>query len=771
MSRHKSNHPCRAAATRERAVSHLATLAAASRLNSKSVAIRLAVLVLLAAAVLVGWGCETQGGPGDYSMRDTQSTADTGAADIDTATNVPTFNDAPSFDLARVEDGGQSSSGPSQVTAISPDEEVWIIARPSAAQGDQPGVQPTDDLYPGTGAMVTELPREGQAQPIRVPLPLQHTDVRAAVDGYIATVDVTQQFANPYDTKIEATYVFPLPQDAAVTDFAMIIGDRRIRGLIRDREEAQQIYEQARTAGYRAAIMTQERPNIFTQRVANIEPGKRIDVQLRFFNTLAYSDGWYSFRFPTVVGPRFNPPGAADPVRALPREGQSVAGNGTNIRYLAPGERSGHDIALTVDLDPGVSIEQIQSTSHRIEVQRPVATSTSASVTLRSDDTIPNKDFVLNFKVAGERIESAMLAHVEEATDQTADGYFTLMLYPPDSLRQLQRQPMEMVFVIDCSGSMAGQPITQAKAAVIRALDLMQPSDTFQVIRFSDQASRFGDRPVPATPDRIADAKRFVNNLQADGGTMMDRGLRAALTFPHDDERFRVVTFLTDGFIGDDRDMLRIVEENIGPSRIFSFGVGSSPNTYLMQRMAGVGRGAAAYVGLDDDAAAIMQTYFDRISHPAMTDLDIDWGDAAVSDVYPRQLPDLFVGRPVIVTGRYDPAGGGLATVRVTGQAGGGRPVEIVVNSEGDATRPALAKVWARRKIADLADRRDTGTMQADDAAAAIRETALAYGLMSDYTAMLAVDASQRTAGDFGVSVEQAVPVPDGVRYDTTVPE
>ena len=637
-------------------------------------------------------------------------------------------------------------------------EELWIIATPS-----QPDAAMEEDTSPGTGAMLASfLPEDDRAAyPSEIPLPLKHTDVHARIVGYVGTVDVTQQFENPFDRKIEAVYVFPLPEKAAVSEFVMSIGERRIRGILREREEAEAIYAEARAQGYQASLLVQHRPNIFEQKVANIEPGHRIDVNIRYFHTLAYRDGWYSFDFPTVVGPRFNPPGSTDPVAALPRIPIQPNSSGVAVQYLRPGERSGHDIGISVELDAGVEIEAIEA-SHFIDEVR--TGDSTATITLANRTTIPNRDFVLDFKVAGGRIKSNLMTY--EDPDEPGQGYFTMMLFPPAQLEDLARHPVEMVFVLDCSGSMNGVPIAQAKSAVVSALDRLESDDTFQVIRFSDNASRFGHEPVAATAGNIELAKRYVQSLDGVGGTMMIEGIRAALDFPHDPGRLRFVTFLTDGYIGNEAEILREIHGLIGESRIFSFGVGSSVNRYLLERMAIAGRGAVAYLDLEDSGADVMNDFFERISHPALSDVNIRWGDMRISEVYPSRLPDLFVGRPVVVTGKYR---GELGRLYVGGRAGGERIEFGVQNDGGGDSHSFLPQVWARLRIADLMDRRVWATDPYGEFEGMIRQTALDYELMSDYTAFVAVDASQPTSGDHGVTVVQPVPVPAGVRYETTV--
>jgi Ca-activated chloride channel family protein len=628
-------------------------------------------------------------------------------------------------------------------------EDLWVIAR----SGNEHG--PSDAESPGTGALMMKPDAEEK----EIPLPLKHTDVKASIDGCIATVDVTQQFDNPYDRKIEAVYVFPLPHNAAVSEFLMVIGERRIRGIIRERDEAEQIYREAKSHGYVASLLTEQRPNIFTQSVANLEPGRPIDVNIRYFHALSHVDGWYEFIFPMVVGPRFNPPGRAGGIGAVGRGQPGTSGQKTEVHDLRPGERSGHDISLTVDVNAGVSIEESACRTHA--VSRASVAADHLVVALEPGDRIPNRDFVLRYRVAGERIKSSLLTHRD-----ARGGYFSLMLYPPADLRELGRQALELVFVLDCSGSMSGRPLQQAKSAIDHALRQLRPADTFQLIRFSNDASALGPEPVPATPENVGRGLAYLRSLNSEGGTMMIEGIKAALDFPHDPLRLRFVCFLTDGYIGNEAEILREARQRLGHSRIFSFGVGSSVNRYLLDHLAKMGRGAVAYLGLKDDGAKVMDDFLERIRHPALTDLRIDWGGMKVSDVLSERLPDLFVGRPVVVTGRFD--GSPTGPIRASGRASG-RPVSFEVAAhpgDGD-THAALPRVWARMKIADLADRStDEST---GDAPAQIRQLALDYGLMSEFTAFVAVDSTQRTEGNAGTTVPVVVPAPDGVKYDTTV--
>jgi len=658
--------------------------------------------------------------------------------------------------LALAEQESRGSTSGRITFELMPGEELWVIARGTTSRQDTP--QDPEAAPPGSGCLMATLPNETKA----VPVPLKHTSVNGTIDGYIATVDVTQQFHNPYSSKIEAVYVFPLPDNAAVNEFVMTVGERKIRGIIREREQAEKIYNEARAQGHVASLMTEERPNIFTQKVANIEPGKQIDINIRYFNTLQYDDGAYEFVFPMVVGPRYNPPASVDGIGAVARGKIGQSGQAVDVSYLKPEERSGHDVSVNLQIRAGVEIRSVRSVNHQVVVKD--QSESERMITLAAGETIPNRDFVVRYRVAGEKITTGMMTHRDDHGQ-----YFTVMLYPPAEMATIERSPMEMVFVLDCSGSMNGAPIQQARAAIAHSLKSLTPRDTFQIIDFSETASQLGREPVIATPENIQRGLAYLMSLNGGGGTQMIEGVKAALDFPHDEGRYRLVSFMTDGFIGNDHDILTAISQKIGASRIFSFGVGQSPNRYLLDRMAVLGRGAVAYLSLNDDPVAVMEQFHERISHPAMTDLTIDWGHMNVTDVYPRILPDLIVGRPIVVTGRFT---GEPDTVTVSGRSGM-QPITYSVAVDSKATQqehPGISAVWARLKIMDLMNQASRMPDVASEIQQTVTQTALNYNLMSAFTAFVAVDSLSRTEGDFGTTVAVPVSVPEGVRYDTTVP-
>ncbi len=593
-----------------------------------------------------------------------------------------------------------------------------------------------------------------------LPLPLERTDIRGDVTLNIASVQVTQAFHNPFGAKIEAVYVFPLPQSAAVSDFLMVLGERRIRGIVREREEAERIYQAARNQGYHASLLSQERPNVFTQKVANIQPGERIDVEITYFQTLEWRDGAFEMVVPTVVGPRFNPPGSTDGIGAVAEGREGTSGQSTEVTYLDPARAGSHRLTLEVDVACGAELAFATCDSHPTTVTAGEGGRTH--VALRDGEDVPNRDFVLRYAPKGDGFRGAVAVHDDPATGYR---YFAALVQPPDVDVDAEPQPREMVFVVDCSGSMSGEPLAACKRTMRRCLERLRPSDTFQVIRFSDSASPMSHRPLAATPANVRKGLAYVDQLEANGGTMMDRGIRASLEDPIEPGHRRIVTFMTDGYIGNEANILRLVHDHVGEARIFSFGIGSSTNRYLLERMADIGRGVAAYIPLDTDARNEIDALYARIERPTLADLRIDWKGAAVRDVEPRRLPDLFAGRPLMIHGRVQ--GELPASITLEGRIGAS-PYRFDVPIGEPIQHGALVKLWARARIRSLSDAMAI-SQTPDELQPQVMELALTHGLASAFTSFVAVDSSMVTEGEHGITVQVPVEMPRGVRYETTV--
>ena len=599
--------------------------------------------------------------------------------------------------------------------------------------------------------------------------PLKHTDVKAEISGFISRVVVTQQFENPFKEKIEAVYTFPLPQAAAVDDMTMIVGERTVRGKILPREEAQAVYDAAKSNGQVASLLDQERPNIFTQSVANILPGEKVKITISYVETLKYENGAYEFVFPMVVGPRYVPGAAKQEQRGngFAADTDRVPDASRITPRMAPaGMRSGHDISLEVALDAGLIVDNVESKTHPINIQRPDPR--TARLRLKDSETIPNKDFILRYEVAGQAIQDALLTHRSEK-----GGFFTMILQPPERVTAEDVTPKELVFVLDTSGSMSGFPIEKAKETMKLALDNLYPSDTFNLITFAGDTRILFPQPVPATAENLRKAQAFLQSRAGSGGTEMMTAIKAALEPSDDQSHVRIVCFMTDGYVGNDMEIISEVQKHQN-ARVFAFGIGSSVNRFLLDKMAEAGRGEVEYVALTDDGSAAARRFHERVRSPLLTDISIDWNGLPVADVYPQRIPDLFGAKPVILTGRFTNAG--RATIRLRGKRAGSDfvreiPVEL---PETMASHDVLASLWARRRIDSLMDQ-DYAGAQADKMRPELKETitqlGIEYRLMTQFTSFVAVEEMIVTDGGQPRRIDVPVEVPEGVNPRAVIVE
>jgi Ca-activated chloride channel homolog len=599
----------------------------------------------------------------------------------------------------------------------------------------------------------------GKGGSIKGDCPLKHTEVRGAISGSLARITVTQIFENIAPNAIEAVYTFPLPQDAAVDDMTIQVGGRTIRSVIKRREEARAIYEKANATGHTAALLDQERPNIFSQAVANIMSGEQVSVTISYAETLQYQDGGYEFVFPMVVGPRYIRGWApdTDKVPDASRITPNVA--------AVPGTRAGHDISLELAIDAGVPIQELRSPSHQIDVERTAMG--FAKVKLQNEGEIPNKDFVLKYSVAGEQISDAVLSHwVPQGSAD--DGYFTLILQPPTRVPESDITPKELVFVLDTSGSMSGFPIEKGKELISRALDELYPGDTFNVITFSGDTQILFPEPVFPTAENIRMAKNLLSGRHGGGGTEMMKAIRAALQPSDSQDHLRVVCFVTDGYVGNDMEIIGEVQKHPN-ARVFAFGIGNSVNRFLIEGMAKAGRGDSEVVMLNDKADEAAHRLYERLRSPLLTDLSLDWRGLPVSDIYPQRLPDLFDGKPLCVTGRYTAPIKG--SIRLRGKRAGEdfvRDIPVALASGGNQN-DVLAGFWARRRIDDLMSQ-DWAGIQAGNTKPEVQkeitQLGLDYRLMTQFTSFVAVEDRIVTKDGKPQRVEVPAEMPEGVSYE-----
>lgn len=664
-------------------------------------------------------------------------------------------------------------TGPSVSSALSPPARsgraVGSVA-PSTSRHDELLVIERDSAgpaaVPGSRAALQARTRNGEAAG---EMPLKHTSVSADVAGFMARTVVTQEYVNTFTEPIEAVYVFPLGAMAAVNDFVMEVGERRIVGVVRPREEAERIYQQARERGQTASLLTQERPNVFTQNVANIAPGGTVKIRITTFETLVHDRGTFEYVFPMVVGPRYIP-GA--PAPATP---PAVGGGGWSAPttvvpdadritppVLQPGERSGHDIDLEVRLDAGLPITEVRSVVHPVTTREDGPS--RRTITLASGAAIPNRDFVLRWKVAGEKLQTGVLTYRDGG-----EGYLALLVQPPLDPADALVAAREITFVLDVSGSMSGVPIETSKNLVRRVLDGLRPADAFNIVVFAGSNGQLWEEPRGSSPGNVEEAKRYLANLHGAGGTEMLAGLRRAITGAHDPARLQMYVFCTDGFVGDEERILAFVQQERGEARFFAFGIGSSVNRYLIDGIGRLGGGSSMVVlprelGSTERAA---DRFFSMIDAPVLVDAAIDWNGLPVTDAYPSRLGDLFTGGAFNVVARYTHRASG--TAYLTGRLGTKEVrFPITVKLPGKATsHPELAPVWARQRIADLA----VQMLSADAARAAelkksITELAIEYRLASPFTSFVAVDESEVHGNGTPKRVNQRVPMPQDVRHE-----
>ena len=582
-----------------------------------------------------------------------------------------------------------------------------------------------------------------------IQLPHEHTDITAWVDGDLASVRLRQTFTNPTNTPLDVHYVFPMPDDAAVHAMVFDVGDRRIEGVIQEKASAQQAFNEAKQAGQQAALVSQQRDNVFVQQLANVPAGATVVVELQYAHEVGRIDGEYEFVVPMVVGPRYHSslaPELTDPV-ALPELAWTVGDRAKPPVTLPTGQ-----VSATVHLDGGTEIHGLHSLSHSMVLQHDGQKQATARL---PDGPLDNRDLVLRYRLASDAVAVAQNTWAE-----AGHGVVSLLVEPPTSLATTQITPREMVFVMDCSGSMGGTPMESSKLFMRRSLQKLRPNDTFRLIRFSSRATPFAPEAVPATPENIRAAIRWVDALTTDGGTEMTHGIRAALSPPNEPGRVRNVILLTDGYIGTDVEVVRLATALMGESRMFAFGVGRSVNRWLVEELARVGRGSARVVLDPELAPAAAELLADRLATPVLTDIVVDWGDAPVRDASPERLPDLYAGDRVRVLARFDKPG--TYPISVRGRVAGKDavlPVTLVLpETEPDAA--ALPIMWARAAVADrmhtyLLPSLDSG--ERDALRSEVTSLGLEYGLATQWTSWLAIDTRPAPAGP-NLSAPHAAP-------------
>lgn len=610
-----------------------------------------------------------------------------------------------------------------------------------------------DDEAAGPGSGTLMLRGTGRGVATSLPAIRLGTDMDVTVSGSVARVRVTQVFRNGSKDWMEASYLYPLPQDGAVDSLKMVVGQHVIIGQIRKRQEARKLYEAAKTSGRRAGLVEQQRPNMFTTNVANVGPGETVMIAIEYQAPVRQVAGTFALRLPLVAGPRYAPP------RLLTSPGAVAdAAAVTAAPVLAPKLGAINPVSITVHLDPGFAPANIVSPYHRIAVS---GAGERRTIRLIDGQVPADRDFELDWRSASADPTIGLFS--EHADD---GDYVMATILPPADTGRLIVPPREMVFVIDNSGSMGGASMDEAKASLVHALTTLRPQDRFNVIRFDDTMTQLFEHSVAATPGQVATATRFAQGLQARGGTEMLPALKAALADAAASATpgmVRQVIFMTDGEVTNEQEMLATLGREGQGTHVFPVGIGSAPNDYLMARMATMGGGTYTHVGTAAEVTPKMTALLDRLRRPSVRDLRVAVAGADL-DLTPRVLPDVYVGEPLVLLGRATAPGG---TITVSGAIGEHRWTRTVKLADAVAS-PAVAKLWARRRIDDIETERTLGKLEDGVADTQIAEIGLEHALVTSQTSLVAIDETPvRPAGETLRREDLPINLPAGWDFDS----
>lgn len=577
-------------------------------------------------------------------------------------------------------------------------------------------------------------------------LPLKDTKVEIGVTGIIADVTVLQTYSNEGARPINARYVFPASTRAAVYAMSMRIGDQVIVAKIKEREKARQQFEEAKQAGKSASLLEEDRPNVFSMNLANLMPGEQVEIELRYTELLVPTDGIYEVVFPTVVGPRYS----SQPEGTAPAEDQWV-----KSPYLHQGEKPTSAFHLSARIAAGVPLQDLTCPSHPIipQWQSP----SIAQVVL--DDKGPaqgNRDFVLRYRLAGEQIASGLILY--QGKDE---NFFLYMAQPPARVVSDDIPPREYIFVIDVSGSMDGFPLDTAKRLVRDLIGKLRPTDMFNVVLFAGDAQVLAKQSLAADQTNIAQAIRLIEQQRGSGGTELLAAVQQAMTLPRQEGVSRSVVLITDGYISGEKGVFDYVRGHLDECNVFSFGIGTAVNRYLIEGVARAGMGEAFVVSQAAEAPAVAAKFRDYIQSPVMTDIEVRANGFDIYDVQPARLPDLFAQRPVILFGKWrGPVTGTFELHGKTGQGDYSSSVDVTSAQPNDANR-ALRYLWARSRIAELSD---YGYGEPDaDRVNSITALGLKYNLLTPYTSFIAVREVVTNKQGQAENVDQPLPLPEGV--------
>jgi len=553
------------------------------------------------------------------------------------------------------------------------------------------------------------------------PIPLKSTDLKANIKGMIADVEVIQTFFNDLDKKIEAIYVFPLTHNSSVHSLEIKAGDRIITGEIREREAAKQTYNKAKYDGRKAALLEEERPNLFTVSVSGIEPAQEILVKLWYYETVKYEDGEYEFVFPMTITPRYISSHVTDGERISPPVKAPDKGNNRNIR-------------ISVTLDTGFEPGKIYSPAHKLYIE--TIDKSVRKIELAGEGELPDRDFVLKYASKGEKIESTLFFYREK----DRNGTFMLNITPKFDPGPGEIVKRELLFVLDRSGSMEGEPLEQAKIALKKALRTLRTGDIFNIIMFNHTCDILSERSLESNEANLLISDNFINSTCADGGTEILSAMKCAFSIPSSKHYLRHIVFLTDGAVGDEDFVFGEVEKNLGRARLFTFGIGSSVNRFLLEKMAKTGKGNSYFITDPREIGGTVERFTVQTSTPVLSDITIEWEGIIVSDTCPLYLPDLYSGQVLQLFGRFYSEGKGKVILKSrTGEGEFKEELEINLPGE-DTSYPAIETMWAGKRIDRLLDRQRENPGEKFALRDEILGLALNYKIITPFTSLVAAE-------------------------------